>query len=153
MVQAAPALDALGDGTRREIVRLLSARPASVRELADQLPVSRPAVSQHLRVLHDAQLVAVAPHGTQRLYRLAPPARPPRRASGGRASARHPADLPPRSPRSGHAPRLPRPDVGLGPRQLRRLRHRGDPMTDVLAPVVKSRDLPCPPEVAFALFT
>jgi DNA-binding transcriptional ArsR family regulator len=72
MSQAAPALDALGDGTRREIVRLLSARPASVRELADQLPVSRPAVSQHLRVLHDAQLVAVAPHGTQRIYRLDP---------------------------------------------------------------------------------
>ena len=72
MVQAAPALDALGDGTRREIVRLLSARPASVRELADQLPVSRPAVSQHLRVLHDAQLVAVAPRGTQRIYRLDP---------------------------------------------------------------------------------
>ena len=72
MAQAAPALDALGDGTRRDIVRLLSARPASVRELADQLPVSRPAVSQHLRVLHDAQLVAVAPHGTQRIYRLDP---------------------------------------------------------------------------------
>jgi DNA-binding transcriptional ArsR family regulator len=73
MVQAAaPALDALGDGTRRDIVRLLSSRPASVRELADQLPVSRPAVSQHLRVLHDAQLVAVAPHGTQRIYRLDP---------------------------------------------------------------------------------
>jgi DNA-binding transcriptional ArsR family regulator len=70
MVQAATALDALGDGTRRDIVRLLSSRPASVRELADQLPVSRPAVSQHLRVLHDAQLVAVAPHGTQRIYRL-----------------------------------------------------------------------------------
>jgi DNA-binding transcriptional ArsR family regulator len=72
MIAAAQALDALGDGTRREIVRLLATRPASVRELADQLPVSRPAVSQHLRVLHDAQLVAVAPHGTQRIYRLDP---------------------------------------------------------------------------------
>jgi len=72
MVPAAPALDALGDGTLRDIVRLLSARPASVRELADQLPVSRPAVSQHLRVLRDAQLVAVAPRGTQRIYRLDP---------------------------------------------------------------------------------
>lgn len=70
MTQAASVLDALGDGTRRDIVRLLSTRPASVRELADQLPVSRPAVSQHLRVLHDAQLVAVAPLGTQRIYRL-----------------------------------------------------------------------------------
>lgn len=72
VTQEALALDALGDGTRRDIVRLLSQRPASVRELADQLPVSRPAVSQHLRVLHDARLVAVAPQGTQRIYRLDP---------------------------------------------------------------------------------
>lgn len=72
MNQAAPVLDALGDGTRRDIVRLLSSRPASVGQLADQLPVSRPAVSQHLRVLHAAQLVTVVPQGTQRIYRLDP---------------------------------------------------------------------------------
>ena len=47
---AAGALDALGDATRREIVGLLARRPSSVQELADRLPVSRPAVSQHLRV-------------------------------------------------------------------------------------------------------
>lgn len=65
-------LDALGDGTRRDIVRLLAQRPSSVRELADRLPVSRPAVSQHLRVLHAAELVSVEPRGTQRIYRLDP---------------------------------------------------------------------------------
>jgi DNA-binding transcriptional ArsR family regulator len=72
MTQAALALDALGDGTRRDIVRLLASRPSSVGELADRLPVSRPAVSQHLRVLRDAELVTVVPQGTQRIYRLDP---------------------------------------------------------------------------------
>ncbi len=69
---AAGALDALGDTTRREIVGLLARRPSSVQELADRLPVSRPAVSQHLRVLHAAALVTVAAHGTRRVYRLDP---------------------------------------------------------------------------------
>ncbi len=69
---AAGALDALGDPTRREIVGLLAERPASVQELADRLPVSRPAVSQHLRVLQDAALVAATPQGTRRVYRLDP---------------------------------------------------------------------------------
>ena len=69
---AAGALDALGDPTRREIVGLLAQRPSSVQELADRLPVSRPAVSQHLRVLRDAALVAVAAQGTRRVYRLDP---------------------------------------------------------------------------------
>ena len=67
---AAGALDALGDATRREIVGLLAARPSSVQQLADRLPVSRPAVSQHLRVLHAADLVTVAAQGTRRVYRL-----------------------------------------------------------------------------------
>lgn len=71
-MSAVAALDALGDATRREIVGLLAERPSSVQELADRLPVSRPAVSQHLRVLTDASLVAVSPQGTRRVYRLDP---------------------------------------------------------------------------------
>jgi DNA-binding transcriptional ArsR family regulator len=69
---AAGALDALGDATRREIVGLLAGRPSSVQELADRLPISRPAVSQHLRVLNDAALVAVTAQGARRVYRLDP---------------------------------------------------------------------------------
>jgi DNA-binding transcriptional ArsR family regulator len=65
-------LDALGDRTRRAIVQHLADRPRSVRELADQLPVSRPAVSQHLKVLKDAGLVAERTSGTRRIYRLNP---------------------------------------------------------------------------------
>jgi DNA-binding transcriptional ArsR family regulator len=65
-------LDALGDRTRRAIVQHLADRPRSVRELADELPVSRPAVSQHLKVLKDAGLVAERTSGTRRIYRLNP---------------------------------------------------------------------------------
>jgi DNA-binding transcriptional ArsR family regulator len=65
-------LDALGDRTRRAIVQHLADRPQSVRELADRLPVSRPAVSQHLKVLKDAGLVAERTSGTRRIYRLNP---------------------------------------------------------------------------------
>jgi DNA-binding transcriptional ArsR family regulator len=65
-------LDALGDRTRRAIVQHLADRPRSVRELADELPVSRPAVSQHLKVLKDAGLVAERTAGTRRIYRLNP---------------------------------------------------------------------------------
>jgi DNA-binding transcriptional ArsR family regulator len=65
-------LEALGDRTRRAIVQHLADRPRSVRELADQLPVSRPAVSQHLKVLKDAGLVAERTSGTRRIYRLNP---------------------------------------------------------------------------------
>jgi DNA-binding transcriptional ArsR family regulator len=65
-------LDALGDPTRRAIVELLSAGPSPVGRLADRLPVSRPAVSQHLRVLKDAGLVSSDAVGTRRLYRLDP---------------------------------------------------------------------------------
>ena len=72
MSTAATVLDALGDGTRRDIVEALATGPASVGDLADRLPVSRPAVSQHLRVLHDAQLVTVTPQGTRRVYALDP---------------------------------------------------------------------------------
>ncbi|MEP6665825.1 MAG: metalloregulator ArsR/SmtB family transcription factor [Nocardioidaceae bacterium] len=67
---AARALDALGDPTRREIVTLLGAHPRSVQDLANHLPVSRPAVSQHLRVLTDADLVSAKPVGARRIYQL-----------------------------------------------------------------------------------
>jgi len=63
---------ALGDPTRREIFERVAVRPRSVGELADGLPVSRPAVSQHLKVLRDAQLVRVRPAGTRRIYELDP---------------------------------------------------------------------------------
>jgi DNA-binding transcriptional ArsR family regulator len=63
-------LDALGDRTRRAIVEKLTAGPIAVGVLADQLPVSRPAVSQHLRVLKEAQLVVESVAGTRRLYRI-----------------------------------------------------------------------------------
>jgi DNA-binding transcriptional ArsR family regulator len=61
---------ALGDRTRRAIVLLLAERPYAVGELAAGLPVSRPAVSQHLKVLKDAGLVDEEPVGTRRVYRL-----------------------------------------------------------------------------------
>lgn len=66
------ALDALGDPTRRAIFELLVARPQPVRALADLLPVSRPAVSQHLKVLKQAGLVTDRPEGTRRIYRVDP---------------------------------------------------------------------------------
>jgi DNA-binding transcriptional ArsR family regulator len=62
--------DALGDPHRRAIVEVLKSGPCSVREIADLLPISRPAVSRHLRLLKRAGLVAVAAQGTRRLYRL-----------------------------------------------------------------------------------
>jgi DNA-binding transcriptional ArsR family regulator len=65
-------LGLLGDPTRRAIFELLARRPSSVGELAQQLPVSRPAVSQHLRVLKDGGLVISQADGTRRVYRLDP---------------------------------------------------------------------------------
>jgi DNA-binding transcriptional ArsR family regulator len=70
---AAYAYDAwtvLGDPTRRTIVELLAERPCSVTELASTLPVSRPAVSQHLRLLKDAGVVHDRAEGTRRIYQL-----------------------------------------------------------------------------------
>jgi len=64
--------DALGDGTRRAIFERLVARPSAVGELARDLPVSRPAVSQHLRVLKDAGLVSDRAEGTRRVYAVNP---------------------------------------------------------------------------------
>jgi DNA-binding transcriptional ArsR family regulator len=68
----AAALDALGDPTRRAILERLLGGPLSVGEIAVGLPVSRPAVSQHLRVLRQAGLVSERRQGTRRLYRLDP---------------------------------------------------------------------------------
>jgi DNA-binding transcriptional ArsR family regulator len=63
---------ALGDPTRLTIVQRLAERPQAVTELADKLPISRPAVSQHLKVLKSAGLVADSAVGTRRVYRLNP---------------------------------------------------------------------------------
>jgi DNA-binding transcriptional ArsR family regulator len=68
----ADGIDALGDPTRRAIFERLAEGPRSVGELANGLPVSRPAVSQHLRVLKEAGLVFDRPVGTRRLYQLDP---------------------------------------------------------------------------------
>jgi DNA-binding transcriptional ArsR family regulator len=70
--QEANALGALGDPTRRAILIYLAERPRAVGELADELPISRPAVSQHLKVLKAAQLVSERAAGTRRIYRLNP---------------------------------------------------------------------------------
>lgn len=70
---AAPQRDpfeALGDPQRRAILELLRGGDRSVQDLADQLPISRPAVSRHLRLLKEAGLVADRAEGTRRLYRL-----------------------------------------------------------------------------------
>jgi DNA-binding transcriptional ArsR family regulator len=65
------ALDALGDPQRREILRLLGERDRPVHAIAEALPISRPAVSRHLRVLLDSGLVEQRPVGTERIYSLA----------------------------------------------------------------------------------
>jgi DNA-binding transcriptional ArsR family regulator len=65
-------LVALGDPTRREIFERVAARPRAVGELAAELPVSRPAVSQHLRVLKEAGLVTDEAVGARRVYQLHP---------------------------------------------------------------------------------
>ena len=74
MPEPAPAVrdpfEALGDPHRREILSLLGAGGRSVREFAEELPISRPAVSRHLRLLKNAGLVVEEPQGTRRIYRL-----------------------------------------------------------------------------------
>lgn len=64
--------DALGDTTRRSLFELLRQGPRSVNELASAMPVSQPAVSQHLKVLKEASLVRVQVHGSQRIYSIDP---------------------------------------------------------------------------------
>ncbi|MCE0763733.1 metalloregulator ArsR/SmtB family transcription factor [Pseudonocardia kujensis] len=65
-------LGLLGDPSRRAIFELLARRPSSVQELADALPISRPAVSQHLRTLREGGLVVSRAEGTRRIYRIDP---------------------------------------------------------------------------------
>jgi DNA-binding transcriptional ArsR family regulator len=62
--------EALGDPNRREILRLLGAEGLAVGEIAAAMPISRPAVSRHLRLLKDAGLVAERAEGTRRIYQL-----------------------------------------------------------------------------------
>ncbi len=71
-MQADAQLGALSDPTRRRIVELLHRSPSSVRELTDRLPVSQPAVSQHLKVLRQARLVRSTPVGASNVYVLDP---------------------------------------------------------------------------------
>lgn len=72
MTYADRVLDALGDPTRRAVLRRLRSGARSVQEIADGLDVSRPAVSQHLKVLKDAGLVTDRQEGTRRIYQLDP---------------------------------------------------------------------------------
>ena len=72
MTYRSDAWTALGDPTRKAIFELLADRPRAVGELASELPVSRPAVSQHLRALKHARLVVDRPVGTRRIYRVDP---------------------------------------------------------------------------------
>jgi len=72
MANASSALQALADPTRREIFERLARAPSAVGELASELPVSRPAVSQHLKVLRDAGLVVHRTHGTRNVYEIDP---------------------------------------------------------------------------------
>lgn len=62
--------DVLGDASRRQIISVLAEQPRAVGDLADRLPISRPAVSQHLRVLKDAGVVVDEVMGTRRVYRV-----------------------------------------------------------------------------------
>jgi DNA-binding transcriptional ArsR family regulator len=68
--ETADPFEALGDPTRRAILTALRSGPRSVGEIAEQLPVTRPAVSWHLRLLKDAGLVAEHRRGTRRIYEL-----------------------------------------------------------------------------------
>jgi DNA-binding transcriptional ArsR family regulator len=67
---SAAALEALGDANRRAIVEILAGGPQPVQAIADRLPISRPAVSRHLRLLKAAELVTDEAVGTQRVYAL-----------------------------------------------------------------------------------
>jgi DNA-binding transcriptional ArsR family regulator len=72
MTNAQRALTALADPTRRAVFERLASRPAAVGEIAAGLPVSRPAVSQHLKALKQAGLVTDRPEGTRRVYQIDP---------------------------------------------------------------------------------
>jgi DNA-binding transcriptional ArsR family regulator len=66
-------MDALGDKTRRDILALLKERAMAVGDIAEQLPISRPAVSKHLRILQSAGLVTYTASGTRNIFRLNTP--------------------------------------------------------------------------------
>lgn len=72
MTNHSVAIEALGDATRRAIFERVASRPAAVGEIAAEFPVSRPAVSQHLKVLKQAGLVSERADGTRRIYRIDP---------------------------------------------------------------------------------
>ena len=65
-------ITALADPSRRDIIEKLRVGPKNVADLAGEMPISRPAVSQHLKILTDAGLLQVTPKGTSRVYRLDP---------------------------------------------------------------------------------
>jgi DNA-binding transcriptional ArsR family regulator len=69
-VDAPLVLDALGNAIRREILELLATGPQPVGDIAARFPISRPAISKHLRILEQAQLVSHSPSGTRHLFRL-----------------------------------------------------------------------------------
>jgi DNA-binding transcriptional ArsR family regulator len=71
-MDAGRQLTALADPTRRALYDLVRDRPSTVRELTDQLPISQPAVSQHLRLLREASLVQSEPRGASNVYRADP---------------------------------------------------------------------------------
>ncbi|MGI9391532.1 MAG: ArsR/SmtB family transcription factor [Boseongicola sp.] len=73
-IEASRVISALADPTRKTIAEYLAKGPAPVGQIAKNLPVSRPAVSQHLKVLTDAGVVTAAAQGTRRIYRLEPTA-------------------------------------------------------------------------------
>jgi DNA-binding transcriptional ArsR family regulator len=79
-VNAYAQFDALGDSTRRAIVERLLRGPVSVGKLASEFPMSRPAISQHLRVLKNANLIFDRADGTRRVYQLNPEGFEPLRA-------------------------------------------------------------------------
>ena|ERR1700676_731496 len=72
MIEPIQRIAALGDATRREIFGILAGGPSSVADIARRVPVTRPAVSQHLRVLSDMGLVTHRTAGTRHIYRLDP---------------------------------------------------------------------------------
>lgn len=72
MADQTAILTALADPTRRAVFEAVARRPSAVAEIARDLPVSRPAVSQHLKVLKEARLVSDRPEGTRRIYSLDP---------------------------------------------------------------------------------
>ena len=71
-IKQSPVLDALGNATRREILGMLAESPLAVGAIARRLPVSRPAVSKHLRILQQAELVAFERAGNRNIFRLQP---------------------------------------------------------------------------------